>query len=113
MNTEYEHAGNSDQLRAMQFDSSARCELCHFPQGYEHSEGRIVLGVVQLPAAGGTRPGLLCQHCIVICNELKDTNFQVAASLIRPLPPETLPANQALLEKLVRASDDALLAEPH
>jgi hypothetical protein len=99
MNTEYLHAGNADQLRALQFDASARCNLCHYPSGYRSVDGEsvTVLEPVQI------MPGhflLFCQKCVQVCTDLGDTEYKVAASIIRPLPPESQAANASLIATL-------------
>jgi hypothetical protein len=102
--TKYEHAGNADQLRDLQLDKNARCELCHYPQGYHiHNAGVISLQVVTLPSYRGEpeRQGLMCSHCVQMCVEMDDTDYVTAVALIRPLPPETVPANQVLMAELV------------
>ena len=98
-NTEYEHAGNSDQIRQMQFDLAPRCQLCHYTQGYQlvNSDTVIALQIVTVPVYGDC---LLCQLCVALCRAAGDVDHKNASTIMRQLPPKTVDANRALLAEL-------------
>ena len=94
MNTSYEHAGNADQLRALQFDPAARCEACHFP--VKEDQPGTHLQLVALPHD----PALFCNDCIKLAKEAGDTDFTQLSYMMRDLLPETQAANAALIKEL-------------
>lgn len=94
MNTSYEHAGNSDQLRALQFDPSPRCESCHFPMA-EDKPGTY-LQIVNLPHDRA----LFCADCITLATQAGDVNLTGLASMMRELLPESQAANDTYLKAL-------------
>ncbi len=82
-NTEYEHAGNIDQLRDVQLGKMPRCNLCHFEVGQAVTSTDITLSKVVLPDGS---PALFCQFCIELCRQAGDADYKNAATMIRPLP---------------------------
>jgi hypothetical protein len=99
-NTEYEHAGNIDQLRDMQLGKMPRCNLCHFELAQITASTEIILSKVVLP--DGTAM-LFCQFCIEICRQVGDTDYNKAARSIRPLPAVCEAANQKALGYIAMA----------
>lgn len=103
--TTYEHAGNADQLREIQFDPSPRCESCHFVDGYVLAGHKLNLEPVDLPDPHNRR-ALFCDSCISIAQDTGDTDYSRAAATLRPLPEVTRVANAELLATFEWAEQD-------
>lgn len=100
--TQYTHAGNTDQLRDLQLTKQPRCNVCHFAVGAASlKNNEITLSRFYL--LGKTI--LVCQFCEGILQDMTDEGLIAASKMIRPLPPECQKYNNEALAYVAIADE--------